>query len=106
MTHFGDATFDAMRDVIPFRAHSTAPFGSPNMTRSCCSNIALLLLWPLPIHHTVTLSKDILVPLDSNALQNAMDALGYAKSSWLTKNPLLDLWLQAARQDPDTFVPI
>ena len=34
LAHFGDATFDAMRNVIPFRDHSIAPFGSPKRTRS------------------------------------------------------------------------
>ena len=35
-----------------------------------------------------------------------MDALDCVDSSWLTTNPLLDRWLHAACQDPDTFVPI
>ena len=33
-THFDNATFDAMRNVTPFCAYSTAPFESPKRTRS------------------------------------------------------------------------
>ena len=105
LAHFGDATFDAMRNVIPFCAHSIAPFGSPKRNRSHCSNISLPLCWPLPSHHTFTLSDNIPLPLDAGKLQNALDALGCVDLSWLTNNPLLDLWLQAVRQDPDTFFP-
>ena len=43
LAHFGDATFDAMRDVIPFCAHSTATLGSLKRTRSRCYNIGLTL---------------------------------------------------------------
>ena len=35
-----------------------------------------------------------------------MDVLGCIDLSWLTTNPLLDLWIQAAHQDPYTFVPV
>ena len=35
-----------------------------------------------------------------------MDALGCIESSCITPNTLLDLWLHAARQDPDTFVTV
>ena len=93
LTQFGNATFDAMREVIPFHAHSTAPFGSPKRNRSRLSNIALPLCWPLTGHHTVTLSVDTPLSLDSGALHNVIDALGCVDSSWLTQNPLLDLWL-------------
>ena len=106
LTHFGGATFDVMCNVITFCSHSTAPFGSPKRTRSRCSNISLPLCWTLPKHHTVTLSENTPLPLDTGALQNALDALGCVYSSWLTKNPLLYLWLQDATQDPETFVSI
>ena len=43
---------------------------------------------------------------DSGALQNALEDLGFVDFSCLTNNPLLYLWLQAAHQDPDTFVQI
>ena len=93
LTHFGDATFSVMRNVIPFRSHITAPVRSPKRTCSCCSNISLPLCWPLPSHHTVTLSNCIPLTSDAGTFQNAMDDLGCVNSSWLTNNPLLDLWL-------------
>ena len=103
MTHFGDANFDVMRSIIPFRSHSTAPFGLPKMNRSCCSNIYLPLGRPLPSHHNITISHNTPFLLDAGALQNALDTLIFVYSSWLTNNPLLDLWMQAACQYPDTF---
>ena len=106
LTHFGDATFDAMRDVIPFRSHSVAPFWSPKSIRSCFSNIDLPLCCTLPSHHTVTLSDNIPLPLDAGALYNTLDALGCVELSWLTKNLLLDLWMQGARNEPYTCVLI
>ena len=106
LTHFGNDTFDVMRNVIPFRAHPTAPSGSPKRTRSRFSKKNLPLCWPLPSNYAVALSDDTPLPSDSGALHNALDAIGYVKSSWLMKNHILDLWLQAAHQDPYTFVPI
>ena len=95
-----------MRNVVPFRAHITAPIISPKRTLSSCSNIALPLCCPLPSHYIVTLLDNIPLPQDTGALQNALDALGCVDLLWLTANPLLDLWLQATRHGPDTFVPI
>ena len=78
LTHFDDGIFDVMRNVIPLRAHSTAPIGSPKTTYSSCSKISVLLCWNLPSHHTVTISDDTPLTLDAGALHNDMDALGYA----------------------------
>ena len=49
------------------------------------------------------LSGDTPLTSDSSALHNELDFLGCVNSSWLTTDPLLDLWLQSARHDPDTF---
>ena len=106
LTHVGNATFDTMCDVILFHAQSTAPFGLPKRTLSLCSNFSIPLFWNLPINHTITLSYNTPLPLDSRELQNALDDLGCVDLYWLTKNPLLDLWLQANCQEPETFVLI
>ena len=81
LTHFGNATFDAMCNVIPFCAHSTATFGSPKRSRIFYSNIALPLCWHLPSHHIVTLSDDTPISLDAGTLQNVLDAQKDASSS-------------------------
>ena len=52
------------------------------------------------------LLDDTPLPLDAGTLQNALDALGCVESSWITTDPLLDLWIQDSNQYPDTFVPV
>ena len=96
LTHFGDATSDAMLNVIPFYAHYATPFAYPKRTYSCCSRINLPFFWPLPIHHTVTLLEDILLQLDAGTLQNSLNALRCVYFFSLTNNPLLNICLHAA----------
>ena len=35
LTHFGDANFNVMHNVIPFRTHYITPFTSMKSTHSC-----------------------------------------------------------------------
>ena len=105
--HLGDDYFNAIRDPLPFRtaAAKVTPFSSPTRSQRNRTSIALPICWPLPCNHTVTLADDIPLPKDAAELQIALTSFNCGDSAWLTENPVLDLWLQAAHLEPEAFLP-
>ena len=53
----------------------------------------------------MTLADDIPLPTDADELKIALDSFHCGESTWLTENPVLDLWLRAAHQEPALFLP-
>ena len=106
--HLGGAEyFNAIRDALPFRTSDArgTQFSSPTRSQRNRTSVALPICWPLPFNHTVTLADDIPLPSDADELRIALDSFHCGESTWLTENPVLDLWLRAAHQEPALFLP-
>ena len=107
-SYLGDNLFEAVKNLLPFRRDGEISFQSPSSSasRRNCTNLAIPRCWPLPRNHTITLQDDIPLPINGTAAETAFQSFNCRDTSWLTNNPLFDVWLRTATLDPTPFVPV